>query len=216
MTPTRDAVPRISAGELVREPRRVSATVTQAVAPGEAELTRFVSRTGVTGRPDHVQIGILTELRVTVCMERLDRLGGEWKFDPALPLYRSVVAVATRLSAEDWRMREALPLTPFGIWGPTLDVGDVVEIGTLHFFEGLLARRVSRARPWQARFMDVPEGAVERPEVVRILHELHEAGGSWVLVGDGLLVQFPRLPQETMPSPAASQRISRLRTLLQE
>ena len=218
-------VPCVLAAALAREPRRLPAAIAQALLPEGLLLladppaepsasVRTCDRSVIT-RPDTLPIGATVSLRVEVRFAALGSLlDGTWRFDPAIEISRVVVAVVTRLSPARWRVREALPLTPFGIWGPTLDLGDVVEIIGTGPRTRVLRGRESRGRPWAWRFPEVPQDLLDRPAVTRLLHELHEAGGSWVLVGDGLLVQFPRLPQETMPSPAASQRLSALRALL--
>ena len=60
----------------------------------------------------------------------------------------------------------------------------------------------------------MPGDFVEREAPSRILREFHEAGSSWLLVGESLLVQVPKLPYETMPSLAMTQRIDALNAIL--
>lgn len=165
--------------------------------------------------PDEIPIGATAEFPVEVRMASLGRLlDSDWHFDESLDLSRELRMVAVRISSTCWRLREVLPLTPFGLAAPRLGLGDVVELAPARSGPPRLVRRVEVGRRWEYRVGDVPEDALERPDVVRVLRELHGAGGSWVIVGEALVVHFPRLPFETMPSPAASERMPALRRLL--
>jgi len=221
-----DRPPRLRAAAFEREPfRRVLGRgplrVDVAMARGSggavadvAPVGMRASRVGVVPASSwpSVEVGGMDEFPVQYRLASLGRLlDSDWHFDEALDVERRAVLVGLRLGPTLWRVRELLPLTPFGLGAPTLGLGDVVEVGFVRPRPPSLQGMVERGRRWEYRLADLPEDALLRPGVSGILHELHEAGGAWALVGDTLAVHVPRLPQETMPSPAASQRIAALR-----
>lgn len=204
-------------GGRARGPSHAEATASAGAAAGVASVGMCENGIAVapsSPRPS-VEVGGMDEFPVRYRLASLGRLvESDWHFDEALDLERTAVLVGLRLSTTLWRVREVLPLTPFGLGAPTLGVGDVVEVVFARPRTPNLRGLVEHGRRWEYRLADLPDDALLRPGVIRILHELHEAGGSWALVGDRLVVQVPRLPHETMPSPAASQRIPLLRRAL--
>ncbi|MFM7141988.1 MAG: hypothetical protein ACKO2K_08760 [Alphaproteobacteria bacterium] len=225
MSRVAEIVPRVRAAAPLRE----SSPAWSVIGPAAGELASpAVAGEGDVARADagaativpalaaeFAPIGATVDLVLEVRLASLGRVfDDDWHFDLQLDLVREVPAVAVRLSRTRWRLREALPLTPFGIWAPVLDLDDIFEVAGTPGKSARLVRRVKRGLPWNSSFADVTEEHVRRPGVSRLLHELHDAGGSWVVPGEGLLLQFPRLPQETMASPAFTQRLSMLDTLL--
>ncbi|MEY4947939.1 MAG: hypothetical protein RL698_150 [Pseudomonadota bacterium] len=157
----------------------------------------------------------VVEVPIEVGMAGLGRrLDLDWSFAPGLDYVREVVAVGAWLSRARFRLREALPLTSLGIYGPMLNLADVVELRRAEPGPTRLIRRTRPAAVWEVRFARVPGDFVEREAPSRILREFHEAGSSWLLVGESLLVQVPKLPYETMPSLAMTQRIDALNAIL--
>lgn len=215
--------PRVCAAAFLREPFRPArargsslAGATAAASAMAGVLPVGVRDSAIAAAPasswPSVEVGGMDEFPVEYRLASLGGLlGSDWHFDESLDVVRTAVLVGLRMSATVWRLREVLPLTPFGLGAPMLGLGDVVEVVFARPRTPSLRRLVERGRRWEYRLGDLPEDALLRPGVTRILHELHESGGAWALVGDSLVVHVPRLPQETMPSPAASQRIPALR-----
>jgi hypothetical protein len=101
-----------------------------------------------------------------------------------------------------FRMPEPVSITPFGPFGPSFSVGDV--IATIPHGDGtyVLKRVVMRADSWSKYVSGVTAETLEEPQLVEALHEFYDLGGGWEFATGNLTLQYLKMPDEPV-APAA-------------
>jgi hypothetical protein len=105
---------------------------------------------------------------------------GEW----------GVAAVVVRMTDRTFRLAEPLSVTPFGPYGPMLNLGDVIEVesqpdGTFRY-----VRTLESGDPWSRTIPGVSIEVIERPVIHDLLEEFIAAGGMWELAVGNLTLQI--------------------------
>lgn len=100
-------------------------------------------------------------------------------------------ALVVRLDERRFRVAEPVSVTPFGILGPRLNLGDVIEATPEDEGRYRYVRRVECALVKTLMISPMTKPIFERDEVVSILDRITEAGGVWEWTPSNLIVQIP-------------------------
>ena len=97
-----------------------------------------------------------------------------------------------RLGPNRMRLLEPCSITPFGPYGPTLNLGDVIEATPLEGGGYRYVRTVQEAWIWSAVFQSVSERAMRAFDASPLATELAATGGMWEWSAGNLTAQLPR------------------------
>jgi hypothetical protein len=127
-----------------------------------------------------------------------------------------VTASVVWVGPNEIAMAEPVSLTPFGSIGPTLKLGDVIEVVRLDDRTIGYVRLLKRGRIWSRTLHDPGKLALEDTSVQAILDQLIAAGSMWEWCAGNLTIQGLMEEGRTEPSPLHTELMDALTEVLGE